>query len=198
MVPQDSFLDLHQRLRENDEAAGAEIFLRYRERLIRLAAPRLSGILRQKVDPEDIVQSAFRSFLRAESEKKFRLDAWNDLWSVLATITLRKCRYQVRQFLAAKRDIRRESSPAATETKTDWQAIAPEPTPAEAAEFADLLTRLMSGLDERARKIVQFSLEGFSAAEMAEHVGLTDRSVYRQMERIRTRLEELDLEGNQE
>ena len=36
MAGQDSFLDLHQRLRDGDGAAGGEIFVRYRERLIRL------------------------------------------------------------------------------------------------------------------------------------------------------------------
>jgi RNA polymerase sigma-70 factor (ECF subfamily) len=184
----DSFADLKERLQSGDSRAGSEVFRRYSERLVRLAAPRLTGLLRQKTDPEEIVQSAFRSFFRAHGEKSFVLGNWNDLWSVLVTITLRKCRYQVRQFLTAKRDIRVEQSADVA----DWSAVASEPTPAEAAEFADLLMRLFDGLDARARQIVELSLESYSPAEIGPRVGLTERSVYRQMERIRSRLVALD------
>lgn len=193
-VPRDeSFADLKRRLHAGDEQAGADIFRRYGEQLIRTAAPRLTGLLRQKVDPEDIVQSAFRSFFRAHGEKSFVLGDWNDLWSVLVTITLRKCRYQVRQFLTAKRDIRREHAPAPDASGASWHAVASEPTPAEVTEFADLLTRLFDGLDARARQIVELSLEDYTAAEIAPRVGLTERSVYRQLERIRSRLEAMDI-----
>jgi len=193
-VPSDpSFDDLKQRLQSGDQQAGSEIFRRYGEQLIRLAAPRLTGLLKQKVDPEDVVQSAFRSFFRAHGEKSFVLGDWNDLWSVLVTITLRKCRYQVRQFLTAKRDMRRESSPPEEGSGVHWQAVASAPTPAEVAEFTDLLSRFLDGLDARARQIVELALDDHSPAEIAPRVGLTERSVYRQMERIRERLESMEI-----
>lgn len=197
MSGEESFIDLQQRLRDGDGTAGSEIFRRYRERLIHLAAPRLAGKLRTKVDPEDVVQSAFRSFFRAEETREFGLGGWNDLWSVLVTITLRKCRYQVRHFLTIKRDIRREQAQRTIDSPLDWQTIASDPTPVEAAEFADLLITFLGGLDERARQIVELSLEGYSPAEIAPKVSLTERTVYRQLDRIRARLEGLDPnEGN--
>lgn len=192
MPGDDTFLDLRERLRAGDPAAGAAVFARYREQLIRLAAPRLVGVLRQKVDAEDVVQSAFRSFFRADAGGAFALGGWGDLWGVLATITLRKCRYQVRQFLTAKRDVRREQAPPA-DPAAGWEAVAADPTPAEAAAFADLLEALLAGLDPRGRQIVTLSLDGLTPAEVAPHVGLTERSVYRQLERVRDRLEQLDV-----
>jgi RNA polymerase sigma-70 factor (ECF subfamily) len=189
MPSDESFIDLQVRLRGGDATAGAEIFSRYRESLIRLAAPRLVGTLRTKVDPEDVVQSAFRSFFRAEAESGFALAGWGDLWSLLVTITLRKCRHQVRQFLAAKRDVRREAG--ASDSLAGWQAVAADPTPEEAAEFADIVERLLGGLDDRGRRIALLSLEGRSPAEISPHVGLTERSVYRQLDRIRDRLQQL-------
>ncbi len=52
---------LEQFLAGQGEAATA-IFERYVERLLALARTRLGARLRRRVDPEDVVQSAYRSF----------------------------------------------------------------------------------------------------------------------------------------
>src|SRR5690242_9456367 len=56
-----SFADLMARLRAGDDAAAAALFQRFATRLIALARGRLDGLVRRKVDPEDVVQSVFRS-----------------------------------------------------------------------------------------------------------------------------------------
>ena len=58
----DSFDDVITRLRDGDSEAATEIFHRFAARLIALARTRLDSRVRQKVDPEDVVQSVFRSF----------------------------------------------------------------------------------------------------------------------------------------
>jgi DNA-directed RNA polymerase specialized sigma24 family protein len=45
-----------------DEQAARENFDRFARRLIGLARTRLDRRIRQKIDPEDVVQSVFRSF----------------------------------------------------------------------------------------------------------------------------------------
>ncbi len=191
-VPEPSFVDLYARLDAGDEMAAAELFQRYSQQLIRLATPRLKGLVRQKVDPEDIVQSALGSFFRVNAQGGFSLSGWNDLWSVLVTITLRKCRYQVRHFLTVKRDIRREEGAVQAAELDGFRVLAPSPTPIEAAELADLINHLLTGLDTRSRQVAELCLENRTPAEIGPCVGLTERSVYRILDRIRGRLEQLD------
>ena len=55
-------LILLERFRSGDELAAEALFSRYFERLTSLARTRLSSSLKRRTDPEDIVQSVYRSF----------------------------------------------------------------------------------------------------------------------------------------
>jgi hypothetical protein len=59
-----SFEECVARLRAGDEGMAAEIFHRFAHRLLALVRSRLDSLLRPKVDPEDLLQSVFHSFLR--------------------------------------------------------------------------------------------------------------------------------------
>jgi DNA-binding NarL/FixJ family response regulator len=52
----------------------------------------------------------------------------------------------------------------------------------------------MRELDERDRPILSLSLQGYTVAEVAAQVQRTERTVYRALERIHTRLEQLRAE----
>src|SRR5208283_1398140 len=62
MAASDSFSDLMAGLRAGDEAAAREIFDRFVRKLVKLAGAQFDAVLRRKVDPEDVVQSAYKSF----------------------------------------------------------------------------------------------------------------------------------------
>jgi len=62
MAASDSFQDLIARLTAGEDAAATALFRRYGQRLIALARTRLDEAARRKLDPEDVVQSVFRSF----------------------------------------------------------------------------------------------------------------------------------------
>src|SRR5258708_18737783 len=91
MSSQDSFLSVRAHLERGDEAGAQQVFHRFANQLIAQAARRLSGRLKQKVDPEDVVQSVFKTFFRRQSEGQFALENWESLWGLLLQITLRKC-----------------------------------------------------------------------------------------------------------
>src|SRR5205823_4289317 len=111
MADETSFAEMMERLRLGDGPAAAQIFDRFAGRLVGLARSRIHGLLRQKVDPEDIVQSVFRSFFLRQSEGRMEVGSWDSLWGLLVVITLRKCGRCVEYFHAARRDIHREQTP---------------------------------------------------------------------------------------
>jgi RNA polymerase sigma-70 factor, ECF subfamily len=196
MAEDQDFAVVMARLRAGDEAAAREVFGRFAHRLIGLARTRLGERLRPKVDAEDVVQSVFKSFFVRFADDRFDLEGWDGLWSLLTVITLRKCGYRTRHFRAGRRDVRREAAGREDDSASAWEAVAREPTPVEAAQLTETVEQLFAGLDDRNRRIVELSLQGSTVAETAAAVGITERTVYRTLERVKQRLRRLgDDEG---
>src|SRR5947209_1095765 len=82
--------DLMARWRDGDQQAAGELFRRYADRLRALARTRLSARLARHVDPEDVVQSAYRSFFSGARSDRYALRRSGDLWRLLVSITLHK------------------------------------------------------------------------------------------------------------
>src|SRR5262249_11415085 len=188
-----SFDALVERLRAGDEAAAAEVFGRFVTRLITLARTHLEKTIRNKEDPEEVVQSVFRSFFRRQREGQFMLDNWESIWGILTVITLRKCRNRVEYFRAGCRDVQREvplASPG--ESAARWEAVAREPTPTEAAVLPDTLEHLMRARDAPDQAILALHLQDYSVREICQQVGYAERTVRRSLNRIRNRLRRLE------
>ena len=145
MSDETRFVDLMGRLRQGDGEAAALIFDQYANRLIGLARRRLDGLLRQKVDPEDVVQSVFRSFFQRQADGRMQVGNWDSLWGMLVVITLRKCGRAVEYFRAARRNVQREATPRPDreDLGPGWEAMADDPTPSEAAMLAETVENLM-------------------------------------------------------
>jgi RNA polymerase sigma-70 factor (ECF subfamily) len=189
----DSFTTLMDRLHAGDDAAAAEVFDRFAGRLAALAHSRLADRLRDKVDPEDVLQSVFRSFFTRYRAGQFRLENWESLWGLLTVIVLRKCGNQAAYFRAARRDVKREEPLALTpEARLGLAALAREPQPVEAAVLADTVEQLMRGLEERDRDVLALHLQGYTVAEIGAQVGVAQRTVKRALAHIREQLRSLE------
>ena len=94
-------MPLLARWKDGDEAAADEIFARYLHRLTGLARNCLSEKMQHRVDAEDVVQSAYRSFFRHAKEGRYKLKRCGDLWRLLAAITINKTMEQVEFHQAA-------------------------------------------------------------------------------------------------
>ncbi len=95
-------LDLLARWREGDEQAAAQLVDRFTERLLALARCHLSQKLARRVDAEDVVQSAYRSFFTGARTNRYQLQRSGDLWQLLAAITLHKLQHQLARHTADK------------------------------------------------------------------------------------------------
>ena len=171
--------------RDGDERAADVLFQRYVVRLTALARARLSRRLARRVDPEDIVLSAYRSFFIGAREGRFQPGADDDLWPLLVTLVLRKTTKQVRHYATDRRQMTKEESGLEQALN---EKIANDPSPEDAALVADEVQHLMSGLDGRAREVVVRQLQGDDTAQIARELGCSERTIRRIAERVRTQL----------
>jgi RNA polymerase sigma-70 factor (ECF subfamily) len=191
MPTDDSFADLMGRLRQGDDTAAASVFHRFAHRLIALARIRLDSRLRPKVDPEDVLQSVFKSFFLRHAAGQFDLGGWDGLWALLTVITVRKCGRVNRYFRSAGRDAETAATVASSDSSPAWEALASDPSPSEVLMLTELVEGLLRDLPERDRAVVVLGLQGYNAAEISTQLGRPERSVYRVLQRVRSRLERM-------
>jgi RNA polymerase sigma factor (sigma-70 family) len=192
-MPEDqSFAELMAQLRAGDEAAACRVFSEYACRLVALARSRLGSRMRQKVDPEDVLQSVYKSFFSRHAQGQLAPQSWDSLWAVLTVITLRKCGRWVERFHTGMRDVDAEAPAVggADESNSSWQAVAREPTPDEAAILTETVEQLLSELEGRERTIAMLALQGNTVPEIAAEIGRTRRTVQRVLSRVKEKLEQ--------
>src|SRR5262249_42565059 len=150
-----------------EESGANHVYHRFARRRYALAQARLNSAVRDKVGPEDVVQSAFRSFFSLvrrseEDDQLFDVRNWDGLWAVLGVIAVRKCRRQWRLFHGAGRDVGREQklAPATGDSGSGWEAVTRQPLPEEAAALGDLVEQMLGRLVLRDRPILETRLKG--------------------------------------
>ena len=175
---------LLERFRGGDDRAADELFARYFGRLTSLARSRLAPRLARRTDPEDIVQSVYRSFFVEAREGRYTLSRGGDLWRLLAAITGHKLLRQVRRQTADRRSVDAEI-PLDQLDEGRLLGGQPIPSPEDAAELADELEWVFSRLDPFARRVLELRLQGLQIAEIAEDTGRSGRTVRRSLARVR-------------
>jgi RNA polymerase sigma-70 factor (ECF subfamily) len=172
-------------------AGTSEVLDHFSRRLIGLARVHLGARLQHKIDPEDVVQSAYKSLLVRYGHEPLAAEG-AALWGLLTLITIRKCADRARYYQAECRNLLREAgAPGNSGSNPDWHmAVGREPTPDEAAVLAETVTGLLGQLNGDEQRIVELSLQGYSTQEISEQTCRAERSVRRLRERVRKYLEQ--------
>jgi RNA polymerase sigma-70 factor (ECF subfamily) len=186
-MPSDESANLLQRCQSGDEAAAEEIYRRYAQQLCRLAEKRIGAKLNRRVGPEDVVQSALRTFFRRAENGEFRIDHRGALWSLLVKITLNKIYRQAERHGAGKRDVKAEIE--CDGNSPHPEAVAHEPTAEEAALLDDELEFLLAKLKDPEPEIVRLSIQGYSTSEIVEQVGHSRWYVRHALNRVGAQLQ---------
>jgi RNA polymerase sigma-70 factor, ECF subfamily len=168
-----------------DENAAREIFERYFERLLALARRRISQRLASRVDPEDVVQSAFRTFFGRYKAGQFTIQDSEDVCKLLARITVHKTLRQIAFHKAAKRDPSQEAGQGSDGQQQLMEVLDREPTPEAVNAFVDQLDHFLKQLRPEDRQILEMRMQGYNSLEIAEKLGISDRKIRRLMERVR-------------
>lgn len=151
----------------------AELVARFSERLLAFARRQLPACVRGRLDPEDVVQSVYRSFFKRLHAGQFAFEESHDLWRLLAAMTFRKARNAVRYHLRERRDTRREQSfvPDAHDDRN--------PDDGDLDLMVACLEQLLSALPESRRAIIVRRLEGAAVPDIAREMGCSRQTVYR-------------------
>lgn len=175
--------------RDGYESAAVEEFA---DRLLRLARSRLPARLSQRVDPEDIVQSVFKSFFIRHQADRFQFCEASDVWRLLAAITWHKVQRTIRYNHQLERDVQKETAAAAT------QDVKPcdDPTASSLVVMMELMDQIMDRIPEKHREILRLRMEEYSIDEISEAVGVSSRTVDRALALVRKVASELINETN--
>jgi RNA polymerase sigma factor (sigma-70 family) len=173
------------RCRAGDAEAARLLFQRYVDRLVAVARRRLSQPMNSRVDPEDIVQSVFRTFFGRLKGGQFHLEQQNDLCKLLVRITVNKTLRQVAFQKAAKRDPGHEAHSDDREHDQVLHLLARDPDPEEAAAFLDQLEHFLKQLAPDERRILEMRVQGYSNEDICKELNIYDRKIRRVLERIR-------------
>jgi RNA polymerase sigma-70 factor (ECF subfamily) len=182
-------LTLLSAFKAGDDSAARELFDRYCERLMRLARRRIGQRMTSRVDPEDILQSVFRSFFLRARNDEFSFHAEDDLLKLLVRITVHKSLRQVAHHRAAKRNPEQELMQASDGDDFLALVAADEPGPEVEVALLDELEKFMCRLPEFDRDVLSMKVQGYSTVEIAEKLGSYDRKVRRALERIQATAE---------
>jgi len=159
---------MSEEFRNVSEITAAERFAAYTARLAALVQSRLAPRYRSRLDAEDVVASAWRSFLVGVREDRWDLST-PDLWPLLAMLVTRKLHKQLRR----NRDVD-------TEDDFDPATVSPEaPSADEATAATEALESALDDLDPLDREVVLLRLRGDSTAEIAAATGASERTISR-------------------
>ncbi len=181
-------------LKAGDEAAVAEIWNRYFDRLVHLARQKLGTSPRRVADEEDVAVSVFRCLCNgAQHGRLAEISDRGDLWRVLVTMTARKSIDQQRRNIGKKRGsgrVRGESifqrHPNEDPSPGLQQFGDGMPTPEMLASIEEEGHRLLQALEDlQLRQIAIWKFESYTNDEIAEKLQLTTRSIERKLHRIR-------------
>ncbi|QDT48978.1 ECF sigma factor [Symmachiella dynata] len=190
MTEEQTFRILLDQLRAGDEVAAVKIVQDHTAGLVAVARRQMGAGLARRVDPEDILQSVYRSLFVRVQQGEFELGAGRDLWQLLVTMTLNKVRRSAKYHGAGKRDMSKDQSVRADADPLDHIPGSGEPGPEEAAMLVDETEAFLKTLKPQDRPIVELRLQGYNSIEIAEQTGRAERSVRRILKQIQERLTE--------
>ncbi len=171
------------RVRDGSEDAATELYQRYSDRIFGLVRSKMADGLKAQVQPEDIVQSVFKSIFRGVAAGGYDAPEGGTLWQLMAVVAIHKIRRNASVRQAKKRDARR------TESADAIEGFNPESN-GSAEEFEVAIRESIECLRSAEKEIVLLRVQGFTVEEIADQSGRSRRSVERILQGIRAKFSE--------
>jgi DNA-directed RNA polymerase specialized sigma24 family protein len=170
-------------MRSGDDEAARRIWQHFSPRVAALARKRLPIWLQRFVDGDDLANSAMCSVIMGLRQGQFQeLHDRDELWALLACVTVQKARNEIAKAMCQKRLPLAESVPVTEEI------VAPDLPPdliVRAAEQFTLLIELLRKKEAILEPIALWKFEGYTNDEIAQRLGCSLSKVARKLELIR-------------
>ncbi len=161
-----------------------ELYLRYARRLVQLARSQTPPEVAVRFDPEDVVQSVFRTFFRRAAGGAYDLPEGEQLWKLLLVISLNKVRSLCSFHRADKRNIGNTVPLYPTQ-------LSKESSRSNEPAFAVLemtIKELLANQPEIYATVVTLRIDGHDVAEIAKKTKRSKRTIERVLQQFRQQL----------
>jgi DNA-directed RNA polymerase specialized sigma24 family protein len=182
MTHPDSGNDLPQRIAQGTQSAKEEVYLRYHQGLVAFVR-RALGERAARISAESVAMSAWGSFLKGVTEKRYQFDHSGALWRLLTTIARHKVY---------------DTASDGKNANIDWDADllgGRDPTPSEAAAVAETVEKILEGRPLVYGEVLELLLSGCSVLEIASRLDLGRQQVRAIRKYLQTRLERILKKG---
>ena len=168
-----------------DESAAEMLYERYARRVFGLVRSKLGTRLSSMTEPEDIVQSVFKSVFRGMQSGNYDAPPGTTLWNLLAVIAVRKLSNKASHYAAKCRDASRNVPLEATE-----ESISAALNQASMEFFELCMQEAMEMLRPSHREVLALRIKGHSVDEISEMTKRSRRTVERSLQASRELLAE--------
>lgn len=175
---------LLRRFRDGEEDAATRLYLRYAARLQALPSNQTSDQLASRFDPDDVVQSVFRTFFRRVSEGLYDVPPGEELWGLFLVLSLNKIRGLGRHHGAVKRDAKKTLGSDAL-AKLEKHEVHDETS---LTILKMVVHELLDELPEKNRPVIELRVSGHGVDEIAAKTKRSKRTVERLLGDFRKKL----------
>lgn len=176
---------LLRRFQQGQQDAATALYVRYARRLQALARKQTAKNLSPRFDPEDVVQSVFRTFFRRASEGCYEVPVGEELWQLLLVLALNKIRTLAVYHRAQKRDVARTIG---TDAVGEFAAGTSAGDAVAFETMKMVVDDLVANLPAPQDRIIQLRIEGHEISEIAKITQRSKRTVERTLQQFRQRL----------
>ena len=186
------FADLIESARSGDEAAIATVLGRFEPEIRTMVRVRLPRALRNQFDSMDFVQAVWTSVFTAKPEEASKFTDAGQFRGFLAGVIRNKVYEEHRRRTRTKKyDLGREERLYVRKGERDVprDVFASDPTPSEEVQAEDRWDQLLQGRTAEEVKVVELRRQGLTFDEIAERLGMSEKSAREVIYAIRKRME---------
>jgi RNA polymerase sigma factor (sigma-70 family) len=188
----DDFTELMARARSGDPEALRDFLGRFEPEVRVMVRARLPRKLRPRFDSGDFVQEVWQTIFAEAGDQPPEFENIAHLCGFLQGVVRNKVEQQHRRLTrTAKHNLAREEPLYITRGDREFrrEVASPDPSPSEKMQASDRLKQLTAGFGPREIEVLSLRRQGLTYPEIAERVGMHERTVRRIIALFRSRLE---------